>query len=556
MDKDALVEIINQVNPSALEGKNLEEITLDELKVIVQGTEFDGVRNTLAELLGVGSASSVDSSQPEVSTPTAPASSEVAMANLVNESVKKALAPMRADAHKKSVESAIKEAGLEGHAAELARERANQKIGDAKHLTESIHRVQKIVEGAGWNDPKITEATITDAKEDKWTRAIEGAMAGRPQKGTPPFKNLRHMVGVVCGDVNPTPQKQLQIANALMGGVVARYSEWRDGENCAGLTESYNRRLNESARKRFSLKEAINLSQLATIFGEGVNRSLIADYELPQMNDWRAICSKIGFVDDTRTVRPQQLGYYGDLSTVSEGAAYTQITSLTDQEITLDLTKYGNFESLTMEAILRNDLGWFAKVPSRLASAANQKVRKTVWAHLISNSAIYDSVTLFHSGSHGNTDTSTLSVTNLGSARAAMRAQTTYGSTNNELGLSNIPKFLIVPPELEDTGNSITASQYEPSSNLYQVANMHKGLNLITLDHMTDADSYFLCADPANTPTIEVDFVGNSDAPELFTQDDPTQGASFDEDEVKVKVRTWFGSAVLDYRGFYGGIPA
>jgi hypothetical protein len=137
-----------------------------------------------------------------------------------------------------------------------------------------------------------------------------------------------------------------------------------------------------------------------------------------------------------------------------------------------------------------------------------------------------------------------------------MRAQTTYGSTNNELGLSNIPKFLIVPPELEDTGNQITASQFEPSSNLYQVANMHKGLAMIVLDHMTDADSYFLVADPANTPTIEVDFVGNSDAPELFTQDDPTQGASFDEDEVKVKVRTYFGSAVLDYRGFYGGIPS
>ena len=556
MDKEALVEIINQVNPSALEGKNLEEITLDELKVIVQGTEFDGVRNTLAELLGVGTSSPANPSQSEVPAPTAPASNEVAMANLVNESVKKALAPMKADAHKTSVESAIKEAGLEGHAAELARERADQKIGDAAHLTESIHRVQKIVEGAGWNDPKITEATITDAKEDKWTRAIEGAMAGRPQKGTPPFKNLRHMVGVVCGDVNPTPQKQLQIANALMGGVVARYSEWRDGENCGGLTESYNRRLNESARKRFSMKEAINLAQLATIFGEGVNRSLVADYELPQMNDWRAVCSKIGFVDDTRTVRPQQLGYYGDLATVAEGAAYVQITSLTDQEITLDLTKYGNFESLTMEAILRNDLGWFAKVPARLASAANQKVRKTVWAHLISNSAIYDSVALFHAGSHANTDTNTLSVTNLGTARAAMRAQTTYGSTNNELGLSNIPKFLIVPPELEDTANSITASQFEPTSNLYQVANLHKGLNLITLDHATDADSYFLCADPANTPTIEVDFVGNSDAPELFTSDDPTQGASFDEDEVKVKVRTWFGSAVLDWRGFYAGIPS
>jgi hypothetical protein len=554
--KDALIEIINQVNPASLEGKNLADITLEELKGIVQGTEFDSVRSTLAELLGVGTSSPADSSHPEVSTPTAPASSEVAMANLVNESVKKALAPMKAKAHKTSVESAIKEAGLEGHAAELVRERAGQKVGDVKHLTESIHRVQKIVEGAGWNDPKITEATVTDAKEDKWTRAIEGAMAGRPQKGTPPFKSLRHMVGVVCGDVNPTPQKQLQIANALMGGVVARYSEWRDSENCAGLTESYNRRLNESARKRFSLKEAINLAQLATIFGEGVNRSLIADYELPQMNDWRSITSKIGFVDDTRVQRPQQLGYYGDLATVAEGAAYVQITSLTDQEITLSLTKYGNFESLTMEAILRNDLGWFAKVPQRLAQAANQKVRKTVWAHLVSNSAIYDSVVLFHSGSHANTDTNTLSVTNLGTARAAMRAQTTYGSTNNELGLSNIPKFLIVPPELEDTGNSITASQFEPTSNLYQVANMHKGLALIVLDHMTDADSYMLVADPANTPTIEVDFVGNSDAPELFTQDDPTQGASFDEDEVKVKVRTWFGSAVLDWRGFYAGIPS
>jgi hypothetical protein len=54
-------------------------------------------------------------------------------------------------------------------------------------------------------------------------------------------------------------------------------------------------------------------------------------------------------------------------------------------------------------------------------------------------------------------------------------------------------------------------------------------------------------------PTIELGFYGPSDAPELFTQSDPTQGSMFDADKLTYKVRHIYSGTVLDHRAFYRG---
>lgn len=558
MNKKALlVQLINEVKPSVLQGKDIEKMTVDELLVLIKADEFVEIRKTFAELAGV------DSSTAQIPA-KAPAAAELATAALVNESrkeldeIKKMRESMARERHNARVEVAIKEASLNEESAQLVRDLAEKSIGDEVHLKACIGRAQKVLESGGWQNPKITDVKAGDEKRDRIAHALEGAMFGRPQKGIPPFKNIDHMIGIATGEVSPSPQKRMEIASALIRGVLAKWNDWRTsraGGSGSPLTESYRRRFHEGAKALYGLKEAINLAQLTEIFGDSITRQMIADYELPQLNDWRAVASKIGFVDDTRVQRRDRLGYYPDLATVAEGANYVQITSLTDEEVTINLTKHGNFEAITLEALLRNDLGWFAKVPKRLAMTAMQDVRKEVWNMLLGNAAIYDAVALFDAA-HANQDANVLSVANFSTARQRMREQTTFGSTFHELGVANIPKFLIVPPELENTANQISTSQFEPTASLFQVANLHKGVNVIVLDQATDANDWFAISDPANIPTLEVDFLGDSDAPELWTDDDPTQGTPFLSDTIRVKVRMWFGQAILDFRPFYRGNPA
>jgi len=549
MDKKALLlQLISEVEPSLLEGKKTEELSESDLLKMIQDERFSDIRATFAAIAGAG-----------VNTPAA--SDDAKVAALVNE----AMRPIREAQQKAAVEAAIREAKLDGNAeaADLVRDLAAKAPGDAGHLAACVKRAQKLVESAGWEDPKLGNVHVKEDQGDKYRRAIEGAIAGRPQNGIPPFKSLRHMVERTTGLRDLGPNDIMAVANSLMGSVLAQWEDWRAGHRdsknqpilTGPLTESWKSKIRRIGESKFGLKETVNLSQLNVIFGDSITRQMIAEYALPQLNDWRAITSKIGTVDDTRTQRRERMGQYGDLSVVTEGGSYTAITSPSDEEVTLTVTKYGNYEQITQEALLRNDLSWFARIPVNLSRTAMQNVRKTFWAFFITNPTIFDSVALFAAG-HNNTNTNALSVSAVSTGRQRMRRQDAYdggGSGFHELGSGNLPKYLIVPPELENTANQISSSQFEPSSNLFQVANLHRGLQIVVVDHATSATAWWMSADPSNTPTFEVDFVGNSDAPELWTQDDPTQGEPFNSDQIRVKVRNWYGIAALDFRGLYRG---
>ena len=55
---------------------------------------------------------------------------------------------------------------------------------------------------------------------------------------------------------------------------------------------------------------------------------------------------------------------------------------------------------------------------------------------------------------------------------------------------------------------------------------------------------------------IELGFLGGKQTPEILRQDAPGVGAVFTNDVIRYKVRHEYGGAVIDYRGFQGGIVA
>jgi len=80
----------------------------------------------------------------------------------------------------------------------------------------------------------------------------------------------------------------------------------------------------------------------------------------------------------------------------------------------------------------------------------------------------------------------------------------------------------------------------------------HKTLEIITVRHWTDANNWYLIADPALIATIEIGFYGSKE-PELFTEL-ANAGANFTADKLRYKIRHIYGVAALEHRGMYAEI--
>jgi hypothetical protein len=169
-------------------------------------------------------------------------------------------------------------------------------------------------------------------------------------------------------------------------------------------------------------------------------------------------------------------------------------------------------------------------------------------------------VALAYGRTNSNLGATALSSATLSTAIQAMRNQAGYGDSSEILGSVNKPKFLVVPNELEETAYKLTVSSvYVQATNSTYAATepnylLTYGIKPIIVDSWTDADNWWLIADPAKVPTIEVGFFNGQQEPELFVQDQPTVGSVFSADKITYKIRHIYGGAILDYRGFYGAI--
>lgn len=299
--------------------------------------------------------------------------------------------------------------------------------------------------------------------------------------------------------------------------------------------------------------ESLDAGTWDQVLGDSITRRMIKLYAQPSLQTWRLIVSEVTPVSDFRQQKRERIGGYGLLPTVAAGAPYQPLQSPTDEEATFAVIKRGGTEDLTMEMIANDDLQAVRQIPRLLGLAAAITLYRFVWDILQTNAATtYDATALFHAN-HGNTDSAALTQSALTVARRKMRKQAAYGNAINVL--STLPKYLVVPSELEEQAwqlavspSAIPGSANDPADR----PNLHRGIEPIVIDYWTDANDWFEVADPVMCPTIEVGFYG-SEEPELFTQSDPNVGSMFNADKVTYKIRHVYDGAVLDHRGFYRG---
>ena len=362
------------------------------------------------------------------------------------------------------------------------------------------------------------------------------------------------------------------------GEIVPRYRSFRrfyeDLTGDVNVTGRFSDLNNKRLFAAFCGKDvnSITTDDFAIMLSNYLNRRLVSEYNFQNLSlgSWRRFADVV----PVRDFRPQyrvRFGGYGDLPIVAQGANYNNITEVTDEQATYTVQKRGGTEDLTLEAIANDDVGYIRRIPIRLARAAARTLHKFVYNELVfNNPTVYDGATLFATNrnvsgvtvsNRGTKPTGgAYSITHIRDARVAMQK---FPELNSAERIGIVPRFLIVPPDLEDLFmGMLSAERYPRLSGAANTENFPPNdqnwarnwrLEVLVNIFAPATDAIVLVADPADVPTIEIGFFG-SEEPEIIVQDRPDVGSMFAADKITYKIRHIYGGAVIDFRGFYGYI--
>lgn len=295
-----------------------------------------------------------------------------------------------------------------------------------------------------------------------------------------------------------------------------------------------------------------NASTMAHLVANAMNKVIparAAELGRAGYDWWKRIAHEEDFTT-LQDIRWITIGGFGDLPTVSEGAAYTELT-WDDNGETTTWTKKGGYLGLTLEMIDRDETRRVRQIPNLLATAAIRTLSSTIAGLFTQNSGagpdLADGTALFHA-SRGNVGTTALSATAWDTVVQTMFKITELNS-GKRLGIR--PRYVLVPIELEKTALQIFVSATEPSSNVfYENVRRSAAENVIAVPEWTDANDWAAAADPLIAPGIGVGYrFGRT--PEVFVSDQPEIGSMFTNDELRVKARFFYGVGVVDYRPLF-----
>jgi len=206
-----------------------------------------------------------------------------------------------------------------------------------------------------------------------------------------------------------------------------------------------------------------------------------------------------------------------------------------DAARTLQAKTYGRMSSITRTDIINDDLGALTAVPRRLGRGAALKFNQVFWAAFEASNSTY-----FQGATAG-----------AGNALAIGSVETAYGAYRSltdpdgaPLGIT--PKILLVPVGLRitadkiQTGNTLLASSLGSTSSkvLEPQANVLAGkFTIVDSAYLSSSSTWWLAADPADLPTMEVGFLNGQRQPTV-------EQAEADFDTLGIQVRGYFDFGV------------
>lgn len=204
------------------------------------------------------------------------------------------------------------------------------------------------------------------------------------------------------------------------------------------------------------------------------------------------------------------------------------------------LATYGKIFRLTRQMIINDDLGAFKRNATIIARAAANLESGMVWALIVKNAKLSDGKALFHVDHSNLKNGGTLDVDGLSNARTAMQRQKGL-SAEDEIII--IPKFLVVPPELQTKAEQLVSSIV---ANAAGEVNPFAGkLQPLTEPRLLNPKEWYLLSDFSTLDGITYGYLEGEEGLHTETK----QG--WESDGLEIKARIDFAAKCWDYKGFY-----
>lgn len=317
--------------------------------------------------------------------------------------------------------------------------------------------------------------------------------------------------------------------------------------------------------------ETLLTSSWAEIWADAMHKAMMREFNRPDEQQWRAVTSDIVNLTDLRTQHRPKVGGFEIPPTVAENGTYQYAADPADEEESYTPTKRGHLYQLTWEAILNDDLRIIRSIPQRMGRSARIGVNRFVLDTLITaNPTMGDSVALFHTNSalrggdgvtaaSGNLGSTAFSSAQLEVRRRNMAIRASYGHTSADGTKLDpgaiIPKVILVPVPLQKTAWLEANSLVQPTGGSAGQNNstepnfsLQFGYQVVVCPWWTDANNWYLCADPTLGPTVEVGFLNGREQPDIFTRDE------FTKDAETYKLRFVYGGTVLEPLSLDGNV--
>lgn len=259
---------------------------------------------------------------------------------------------------------------------------------------------------------------------------------------------------------------------------------------------------------------------------------------------WNLFC-KTGNLSDFRAHGRYRTGSFGNLDSKTEGNEFKHKTFGDAVKESITLGTKGNIIGISREMIINDDLGAFMDLVQQMGRAAKRTVEADVYALLASNPTLSDGVALFHAD-HGNLAGSgaAVSATTLSAGRNAMQSQTDVNG-NDYLDIQ--PAIFVGGLAARDAAAAVNAMEFDDESNKNQrKPNITRGMfSEVVGSPRVSGTPWYMFADPADAPVIEVGFLDGNEEPFLEMKE------GFTQDGVLYKVRHDYGVGAIGYEGAY-----
>jgi hypothetical protein len=315
-----------------------------------------------------------------------------------------------------------------------------------------------------------------------------------------------------------------------------------------------------------SLMESASSSDFATYLNDKATKRLMWGYnDVP--TSWRSY-TRTYSVSDFKPIFFTRLTEMQDLLEIPEGGEYkdSQIAEIVGPS--LSVKTFGRLFSITRKALINDDLNQLRDRPAAMGRAAARTIGHSIVANLEANPNAYDGTALFAAGHNNLLSGAGFALSEDALAQAIVKLRLQTDPNGNKIGLR--PRTLLIPAQLELVARRILNSVGVPQPNQTTLGaggaspqhgtggvNVMQGIvDYAVEEYLTDANDWYLFADPNEAPTVAAGFLNGKETPDIMLRDpgmrlilggsDPY---SMEFDEIVWKIRHDWGVGVFDWRG-------